>query len=285
MDPWTIGATALIPKAGTSPDSIAILLHEHDVTIFAAAPGVYRQMLKTDMPSLPSLRHGLSAGEKLPETTRTAWTHATSTPIYEAYGMSECSTFISSSPARPAAPDTLGHPQLGRQIALLDEDGIASDTGQIAVHRSDPGLMLGYLNAAKETVARFSGDWFLTGDIGTRHSSGAIGYDGRVDDMMNAGGYRVSPLEVEAVLAQHPAIEDAAAVEVRVKADATVIAAFYTAPNVIEQEELTAHCAARLARYKTPRLFIRRDTLPRGANNKLLRRALRHIWETEHGQT
>jgi len=146
-------------------------------------------------------------------------------------------------------------------------------------------LMLGYLGDPEDTAKRFDGDWFLTGDMGRRKADGAIAYQGRVDDMMNAGGFRVSPLEVEAALALHPDIEDAAAVEVRVKSDASVIAAFYTSADMIDEAELAAHCATQLARYKTPRLFIRVDSLPRGANNKLLRRALRTDWEAKHGQT
>ena len=285
MDPWTVGATALIPAAGTPPDRLPKLLAQHNATIFAAAPGIYRQLLKSPITPIPTLRHGLSAGEKLPDTTRAAWTSATNTPIYEAYGMSECSTFISGSPRQSADVGTLGQPQPGRRIALLDQHGTSGDTGQIAVHKSDPGLMLGYLNAPEETAARFSADWFLTGDIGRRLPSGAIAYDGRVDDMMNAGGYRVSPIEVETALAQHPDIHEVAVVELRVKSDASVIAAFYTSTDVIVYTELAAHCAAHLARYKCPRIFIRRDALPRGANNKLLRRALRSDWEAAHGQT
>lgn len=285
MDPWTVGATALIPAAGTPHCRLPILLAQHNATIFAAAPGVYRQLLKSPIAPIPTLRHGLSAGEKLPDNTRAAWTFATNTPIFEAYGMSECSTFISGSPTRPADFATLGQPQPGRRIDLLDEHGVSSDTGQIAVHISDPGLMLGYLNAPKATAARFSADWFLTGDIGRRLPSGAICYQGRVDDMMNAGGYRVSPIEIETALTLHPDIHDVAAVELRVKSDASVIAAFYTSANVIVDTELAAHCADHLARYKCPRLFLRCDALPRGANNKLLRRALRSDWEAEHGQT
>ena len=71
MDPWTAGATALVPAAGVTPDQIPLLLRRFDATIFAAAPGVYRQMLKSpSLPPLPRLRHGLSAGEKLPDATR-----------------------------------------------------------------------------------------------------------------------------------------------------------------------------------------------------------------------
>lgn len=285
MDPWTRGATALIPTAGTPPAQLATLLATQKATIFAAAPGTYRQLLKAPVTAMPHLRHGLSAGEKLPQTTRDAWETAANAPIFEAYGMSECSTFISGSPAVPAEIGTLGRPQPGRKIALLDDAGTPTDHGQIAVHKSDPGLMLGYLNAPADTAARHIGEWFLTGDIGHRTPTGAIQYAGRVDDMMNAGGYRVSPVEVEHALALHPAIQDAAAVEVRVKSDASVIAAFYTSTDVIERSELAAHCAQHLARYKCPRLFIQRDELPRGANNKILRRALRTQWEADHGQT
>lgn len=284
LDPWTQGATALIPAQGTPARALPQLLARHRATIFATAPGIYRQMLAHGLPALPHLRHALSAGEKLPQAIRDKWGKATGTDIHEAYGMSECSTFISGSPNRPAPLQTLGYVQNGRTIALLD-NATPADHGQIAVHRSDPGLMLGYWGASGDTAAKMQGDWFLTGDIGTRTLSGAIRYDGRADDMMNAGGFRVSPIEIEAALATHPRITEAAAVELPVKADTTVIAAFYVSPVVIDDDQLAAFCAARLARYKTPRLFIRCDALPRGANNKLLRRRLRQDWEADHGQT
>ena len=95
LDPWSVGATALIPSEGTDPAALPLLLKRHDATIFAAAPGVYRPLLRSPIPPMPKLRHGLSAGEKLPEPIREAWTSATGTTIHEALGMSECSTFIS----------------------------------------------------------------------------------------------------------------------------------------------------------------------------------------------
>lgn len=286
MDPWAIGATALIPAPGTDSAALPLLMKRHDATIFAGAPGVFRQLLRAEIPPLPRLRHGLSAGEKLPEPVRAAWQAATGTAIHEAYGMSECSTFISGSPARPAAPGTLGHPQPGRRVALL-RDGAPADPGTpgtIAVHRSDPGLMLGYLGHPDETAARFSGDWFLTGDVGVMEPDGAIAYMGRDDDMMNAGGFRVSPVEVEDAMLAHPAIHEAAACELRVKADASVIGLFYTAGAPAEEADLAAFAEQRLARYKRPRIFLHVAALPRGANNKLLRRRLREDWEARHGQ-
>jgi acyl-coenzyme A synthetase/AMP-(fatty) acid ligase len=289
MDPWTLGATALIPAPGTPAAALPGLLAQSRATIFAAAPGVFRQMLRAAVPALPALRHALSAGEKLPAEIRAAWQATTGTPVHEAYGMSECSTFISGSPDRPAPPDTLGYAQPGRRVALIGPDGRENPDGPdqegiIAVHRSDPGLMLGYLDQPDETAARFAGDWFLTGDIGARDATGAIAYLGRDDDMMNAGGYRVSPIEIENALAAAPGVAEIAAAEVRVKADASVIAAFVVAAAPLDLDALNAYAAARLARYKCPRLWVRVAELPRGANNKLLRRRLRQDWEATHGQ-
>src|SRR6056297_437286 len=174
MDPWTMGATALIPEPGIDPAQLPLLLKRHDATIFAAAPGVYRKMLSGEALSLPKLRHGLAAGEKLSDTIRQAWKQATDTAIHEAFGMSECSTFISASPDHPAAPGTLGRPQPGRRVAILGAGGPVrrGEEGTIAIHRSDPGLMLGYLDAPEATAARFRGDWFLTGDQGTMDAAG-----------------------------------------------------------------------------------------------------------------
>lgn len=279
MDPWAIGATALIPEPGAP---LALMLRRFDASIFAAVPGVYRQMLKDGRKlDLPRLRHGLSAGEKLPDATRAAWHAATGREIYEALGMSECSTYVSASPARPAPPGAAGYPQEGRLLAVLDEAGqpvMRGAEGMLAIHRSDPGLMLGYLDGGAP-VLPLQGDWFLTGDRAQMAEDGALSYVGRNDDMMNAGGFRVSPLEVERALLEHPAIQDVACTEVTVRAGVSVIAAFYTASGPLPEAELTDYAAARLARYKQPRLYCHVESLPRGANGKLSRRALRAGYE------
>ncbi len=279
MDPWAIGATALIPEPGAP---LALMLKRFDATIFAAAPGVYRQLLKDGRKlDLPRLRHGLSAGEKLPETTRADWHTATGREIYEALGMSECSTFISSSPGRPAAPGLAGYPQAGRCVAVLGADGepvARGQEGMLAVHRSDPGLMLGYLGPGGPDLP-LRGEWFETGDCVTMAEDGAITYVGRHDDMMNAGGFRVSPLEVERALARAPGILDIACTEVTIREGVSVIAAFYTAEAPLDETALMDYAATRLARYKQPRLYRHCATLPRSANGKLSRRALRAAFE------
>lgn len=277
MDPWTMGATALIPEAGIAPERLPLLMKRFDATIFAAAPGVYRKVLKQGSQlSLPKLRHGLSAGEKLGETVRKDWRAATGTELYEAYGMSECSTFISSCPASPALAGALGTPQHGRHIALLGADGAPvplGEIGEISVHESDPGLMLGYLGAEEETRARFSGPWFRTGDLGHADAEGHVFYHARRDDMMNAGGYRVSPLEVETALHGLEGLTALAVTDIEIKEDVRIIACFYV--GEVSEDALKARADAQLAAYKRPKLYRRLDALPTGPNGKLKRAELR----------
>ncbi len=284
MDPWAIGATALIPQPGIEPAQLPLLMKRFDATIFAAAPGVYRQLLKMPVPPLPRLRHGLSAGEKLPDPTRAAWEAATGTAVYEALGMSEVSTYISASPARPAAPGTAGYPQPGRRVAVLGDDGqpvARGAPGQLAVAADDPGLMLGYWGAEEESAARLQGGWFLTGDMAVMAEDGAIAYLGRDDDMLNAGGYRVSPLEIERAFDAHPGVAESAAVELPVREGVSVIALAYAPQGADPGEDaLQAHAQAHLARYKQPRLYRAMSALPRAANDKLDRRRLRQEWGT-----
>ena len=276
LDPWAVGATALIPTEGLDPTSLPLLLKRHDATIFASVPGVYRKILNSSAGlTLPKLRHGLSAGEKLPHTVRDAWRAATGTEIHEALGMSECSTFISGSPTTPAPEGTLGFPQPGRRIAILDGSAAPVEPGEIgtlAIHRSDPGLMLGYLDDDTFDLP-LTGDWFLTGDQVSAADDGALIYQGRRDDMLNAGGFRVSPHEIEAVFAPLPGVTDCAAVAMEVRPDVFVIAMGYT--GHAEEASLRRAAEARLARYKQPRLYARLDALPRNANGKLNRADLR----------
>ena len=286
LDPWSRGATALIPAKGVTPDQLGGLIETHDAIMFAASPGVYRQLLRTPPGRCLALRHGLSAGEKLPDATRAAWTAATGTPVYEAFGMSECSTFVSGSPSRPAPPGTLGYPQDGRRVAVLGENGPVpfGEPGVLGIAHGDPGLMLCYWGAEAETAARFDGPWFLTGDLVSMAPDGALAYLGRADDMMNAGGIRVSPIEIENVLNAHPNIAESAAAEVLVKADTTVIAVFYVPKGPVEPAELERHAAENLARYKCPRIYKAVESLPKNPNGKLLRRHLREAYETARSE-
>lgn len=281
MDPWAVGATALIYAGQPDREIWPRLAQMHKPTIFAAAPGVYRQMLGSlDLNvGFASLRHALSAGETLPQTVRDKWCAAAGKPIYEALGMSEISTFISSSPTTPHKDGTAGKPQTGRRVAVLDEATFAelapNVPGHLAVHKSDPGLMLGYHREDELTQAQYQGNWFVTGDRAVMDDDGYITHLGRSDDVLNAGGFRVSPLEIEAVVTQDPDISECAAVELPVKADASVITVFFVAsPRAPDLDRLREFCQRNLASYKCPRAFREVEALPRNANGKLRRRSL-----------
>ncbi|MGB3148126.1 MAG: class I adenylate-forming enzyme family protein [Paracoccaceae bacterium] len=280
LDPWAVGATALVAAPGLRPADLPVEIAQRDVTIFAAAPGVYRQMLKGGTRlEAPRLRHGLSAGERLAEEVRTAWVAASGTPVFEAFGMSECSTFISASPARPAPGGAIGYAQPGRRVAVLDAAGQplpAGHPGVLAVHESDPGLFLGYHAAEDDSKARFHGEWFVTGDYVVAAEDGAIRSLGRMDDMMNAGGFRVAPAEVEAVLARCAGVSDCAATEVTLAPGKSIIVAFYS--GTASPAALKSHAETHLASYKCPRHFQPLAQLPRTTAGKVNRRALREEW-------
>ena len=288
LDPWSIGATSVIPESGTTPEDLAPLIAASDPTLFAAAPALYRKLLiGVEEIECPSLRHGLSAGEKMPGQTRQNWEHATGTKIHEAFGMSECSTFISGSPSRPAPETAIGYPQPGRRIAILDEKGNPTkpnESGTIAISSNDPGLMLGYWSENRDLKQNIKDGWFLTGDLGHVAEDGAIYYDGRVDDMMNPGGVRVAPAEVEKVLSACDGIEDCAVTDVEIKPDVKVIAAFYVCAFEINENRIREQLADRLAAYKQPRVFVRLDQLPRNTNGKIQRKILRDMVERNDGK-
>lgn len=278
LDPWVAGACAQIAAPGTPVAALPALLARHETTIVAGAPGVFRQMLRAGLPPLPALRHGLTAGESLAPTLRAQWQVATGTDLHEALGMTECSTFLSGSPARPAPPGTAGFAQAGRRLAVLAEDGTFVPTGQpglLAVHRSDPGLMLGYLGQPQATAARFMGDWFVPGDLVEETPERAFRHLGRADDLLNPGGFRIAPQEVEAWLATHPLLADCAVTEVEPSPGTRILACAYAAAQPADPALLAAHAGQGLADYKRPRLWVRLDHLPRNANMKLNRRALR----------
>lgn len=275
MDPWTLGATALIPAEGTPIDQIPHLAARHGATILAGAPGIFRRLLRADWPAIQALRHALAAGERLDPALRTAWTARTGTDIHEAMGASEISTFLSGSPDRPAPQGTAGFAQPGRHIAILGADGPLppEQPGALAVRRDDPGLFLGYLDDAPATDACFRGGWFVTGDLAQQGNDGAFTLLGRTDDIMNAGGFRVAPPEIEDHLSTHPDAGDVAVAELPVAPGSSIIAAFWTGPATEDQMQALARTG--LARYKQPRAWIRLDALPRTPTGKINRRALR----------
>lgn len=286
-DPWANGATAVIYNGERDVQVWPALIERFRATLFATVPGLYRQILKyCDLRAhdLSSLRHGLCAGEALRPALLQAWRDTTGLELYEALGMSECSTYISSSPSVPVRPGSPGKPQRGRCVAVLPIEGGADplppgEVGMLAVHRSDPGLMIGYWNRPDETEMVERGPWFVGGDLASFDDQGYVHYHGRNDDVMNAMGYRVSPLEVEHCLSHHPLVSEVAVGELSVRDDVSVIAAFVVPsdPDEADAAPLFEYARRHLARYKCPREIVFVDRLPRTKNGKVLRRELGRV--------
>ncbi len=263
-DPFANGATAVVYTGERDAAIWARLVAEHGVTLMASVPGLYRQMLRAGFTGTDTLRHGLTAGEALALPILEGWRRQTGRDLYEALGMSEISTYISSSPSVPVKPGSPGKPQPGRAVKILAN-------GQLGVHRSDPGLMLRYWGEEPP-----SAEWFATGDMAEIDEQGYVWYHGRGDELMNAGGFRVSPLEVESVLLQHPQVAETGVREWRVSDTATIIAAFIVPqPGQVPNEEaILTFVRERLAAYKAPKQIWFVPALPRTANGKLIRKAL-----------
>jgi acyl-coenzyme A synthetase/AMP-(fatty) acid ligase len=281
-DPWACGATAILYDGSRDPAIWPALIESQGATLFAAVPSLYRRILKyADLRDhdLSRLRHGVTAGEALPPDLLAEWEAATGKPLYEALGMSEISTYVSSGPTIPVRPGSPGKPQPGRRVAILSEAGEplpGGEVGLLAIHRSEPGLMLGYWNRPEEEAGVMRGEWFAGGDRASLDEDGYVWFHGRADDLMNAMGYRVSPNEVEGVVGAHPDVAEVGVAELAVGTGVRVIAAFVVLKSgaVADEDGLIAWCAERLAAYKAPRAIRFLDALPRTANGKIQRKRL-----------
>lgn len=297
MDPWLWGATALIYSAQQnekkSPSLWTELIKTHQPTIFAAVPGVYRQILKYASPTkqdMSSLRFGLSAGESLRQTLHDEWYNQTGKKIYEALGQSEISTYASTSEGIKIPKSAKGRIQKNRKIEILKNDDNQSNAtllppnqeGLIAIHKSDPGLMLGYWNREDEMKNSFIGDWFITGDRGIIDEHQNLSHFGRSDDILNVSGYRVAPEEIETSLENCPEISEAAVYEKQVRGDLSILVANII--PAIETTEITeiiprikSYLDMNLAQYKHPKSFYIVDKLPRNRAGKLIRSKLNQV--------
>jgi len=297
MDPWIWGATALIYSAKNSKEKTPALWPEliktHGATIFAAVPGVYRQILKYAPPTqedLSSLRHGLTAGEALNQKLHNEWQKQTGTKLYEALGQSEISTYVSTTKDIEIPPQAKGRIQQGRKVTILKEKTInekpieceKGEEGLIAIHKSDPGLMLKYWNRPDEMKKAFCGEWFITGDRGLIDKYNNLTHLGRADDVMNAQGYRVSPQEIETALNTHQEISEAAVYEQQIRSDLSIISAFLVLKTENECQaqvltELNNILSETLADYKHPKSFHFIKKLPRNQAGKLMRKKLKNL--------
>jgi fatty-acyl-CoA synthase len=165
---------------------------------------------------------------------------------------------------------------------VINEEGadvMPGETGEI-VHRS-PQLLSGYFGDPEKTDAAFSGDWFHSGDLATVDSDGYITVVDRKKDIIKSGGENVASREVEEVLYALPQISEAAVIGLADArwVEAVIAVVVLREGHSVAEEEVIAHCAARLARFKVPKRVVFTDTLPTNPSGKLLKRELRKRYE------
>lgn len=202
--------------------------------------------------------------------------------MVDGYGMTEAGTLLGMPLDRGRIDEKAGSaglPPPGLTIRIVDEGGLdvgAGEVGEILV--AGPNVTPGYWARPEETAKTFTSDgWLKTGDLARRDADGFITIVDRRKDMFISGGENVYPVEIEAVLIEHPAILEAAVIGVADAKWGEVGRAFIVLrPDCdVGSEALAAHCAGRIARYKIPRDYVRVEKLPRSGAGKVLKNELK----------
>ncbi len=282
--PLRVGARAVLMAERPTPQSVIKRLVEERPTLFFGVPTLYAALL-TD-PRLPkkgehALRACVSAGEALPEDIAKRWQAHVGVEILDGIGSTEMAhIFISNRPGELCYGST-GKPVPGYELKLLGDDGLPVKEGAIGdLYVSGPTSAIMYWSDRARSLESFHGRWTKTGDKYLVDGEGFYRYQGRSDDMLKVGGIFVSPFEVEAALASHEAVLEAAVVghedlSQLVKPKAFVVLKEGIEPSEALAEALKAHVRAKLAAYKYPRWVEFLPELPKTATGKIQRFKLR----------
>lgn len=249
------------------PAGIAILLGEGDVLGRFADQLEYIEIGSSAMP----LEHKRRLMELLPDTR-----------LCMHYGLTEASrsAFLEFHSDQDRL-DSIGRPSAGVELRVVDEDGKAAPAGEAGPLEVRGGhLMSGYWQDPARTAGALHDGWLRTGDLGRAGADGYFYLEARTDDVINVGGRKVLPQEIEEVLAEHPAIAECACAGLPDPQGLSgeVIAAWLVPRNSDARppfSELAKLLRRRLEPYKTPRKFFWTDRIPRSAAGKVLRRQLR----------
>ncbi len=221
--------------------------------------------LRTSGTRTPSLRFVRCASAALPDGLREGLESRLGVPVVETYGTSETGMITSPDPYGPRKPGTSGV-ATGVEVAISE--------GEVLVR--GPTVFTGYDGDPELTERSFDGEWFRTGDRGRLDEDGFLTIEGRLDDVINRGGEKVSPAEVEAVLLSHPGVAGAAVFGVaHASLQQEVAAAVIAKPGVtMDDAALHAFAATRLAPFKVPRRVALVSELPVGPTGKVIRAGL-----------
>jgi len=272
------GGTVVIPRLRPSVfwDDIA----RHGATWYTAVPTIHARLLSRaiEQPALPPhrLRFVRSCSAPLPTVLWRQYEEAIGVPLVEAYGMTEAAHQMASNPLPPGKrrPGTVGRPT-GIELAALDDDWLpvpVGAEGEVAVR--GPSVVDHYLGNPAATAASFRAGWFRTGDVGKLSADGYLTLVGRLKELINRAGEKISPYEVEDVLLTHPAVAEAAAFPVPDEKYGEQVGVVVVLRGQATQKELAAHCADRLAAFKRPARVTILPEIPKGPTGKIQRRTL-----------
>jgi 4-hydroxybenzoate-CoA ligase len=283
--PMSVGATAVLLPERPTPQAVLATLRHHRPTIFYAVPSLYAALLAQPNigPGAGSdrLRLCISAGEPLPAHLGERWHEVVGVNVLDGIGSTEMlQTFLSNRPGDVRYGST-GKPVPGYEVKIVDETGRELADGEIGeLMVRGPTAGEGYWNQRVKSRRTFVGEWTYTGDKYLRDRDGYYYYCGRTDDMFKVNGMWVSPFEVEAALASHAAVLEAAVVgkedgDGLIKPKAFIVLKNGYAADDQLFERLRVHVKERAGPWKYPRWIDIRPDLPRTATGKLQRYKLR----------
>jgi acyl-CoA synthetase (AMP-forming)/AMP-acid ligase II len=276
------GGTVVVPSP-FNPLGFWPVVREHRPTWYSAVPTIHRMVLARARDQRPagaeSLRFVRSCSSALPPELMAEVERRLDAPVLEAYGMTEACHQIASNPL-PPAPREPGSVGLGTgvQVAVLDESGAAlgaGTPGQVAI--TGPNVIDGYAANPGANAESFVDSWFLTGDQGVLDERGYLTLIGRIKELINRGGEKISPREIDEVLLRHPAVAEAVAFGVQHSTLGEDVAAAVVLDGGASEQDLLAHCRQHLAGFKVPRKLYIVEAIPRTATGKVQRRRVAEV--------
>ena len=281
--PYWVGATTVLHAGRHTPTTVLDTIEKRRPTLFFSAPTLYNAILNFEgskSRDLSSIRHCVAAAESLPAEVWRRWKDAYGLTILDGVGSTEMLHIYCSNRLDDVRPGSSGKPVPGYELKILDDEGKPTPTGEAGdlYVKGDSALAL-YWAQHEKTKRSVLGEWFFTGDRYRVDADGYYWYEGRSDDMIKVSGLWASPIEIESVLLEHPAVGESAVVGVEVDGF-TRIKAFVIAKGGIDRgdglvAELQEHCKSRLQRYQYPHLIEFVDELPKTVTGKIQRYKLR----------
>jgi len=253
-------------------------------TVFMAVPTIYVKLIEK-IRSLPdserteiihgfsSLRLMVSGSAALPVSVHEAWESLTGQRLLERYGMTEVGMALSNPYAGDRRPGTVGQALPGVEIRLMSEQGdrIKSDKQPGEIQIRGPAVFLEYWNRPEMTSSSFIEGWFRTGDMGIIEDRYYRIMGRQSVDIIKSGGYKLSALEIESALLDHPAIRECAVVGIADDTWGELVAAAVVLQQdqTLDLESLRSWCRDRISSYRVPKKLLVMGSLPRNAMGKV----------------